>query len=283
MPDWNPAEIIGKKPKPLALSLYRELVTDHIWSENRANYGFSNLKQFHLMTTFYGTPYVDVRIDFNSWLPENLNSKIKKKLINFYLNKFKNNKNYQNKIEKKIIFSCYSFNTNTRIKDELKNVLNYKEKNTLIKSFKNINKLAYEKKIIDLHKIEKLKYKQKKVEKSNLYFIDKIYWHIEECKEFGTLPFAGLARCGFIAIELLNSMVLKKIISNEEKDLFLRSINNISSSIIEDFKKFDKKTFLKKYGHLRPDTYEITSLNYSQAYTKYFKKTLKLKKIQIFI
>ena len=40
MPDWNPAEIIGKKPKPLALSLYRELVTDHIWSENRANYGF---------------------------------------------------------------------------------------------------------------------------------------------------------------------------------------------------------------------------------------------------
>ena len=129
------------------------------------------------------------------------------------------------------------------------------------------------KKIIDLHKIEKLKYKQKKVEKSNLYFIDKIYWHIEECKEFGTLPFAGLARCGFIAIELLNSMVLKKIISTEEKDLFLRSINNISSSIIEDFKKFDKKTFLKKYGHLRPDTYEITSLNYSQAYTKYFKKT----------
>ena len=30
MPDWNPAEIIGKKPKPLALSLYRELITDHV-------------------------------------------------------------------------------------------------------------------------------------------------------------------------------------------------------------------------------------------------------------
>lgn len=36
MPDWNPAEIIGKKPKPLALSLYRELITDHVWSENRS-------------------------------------------------------------------------------------------------------------------------------------------------------------------------------------------------------------------------------------------------------
>lgn len=46
MPDWNPAEIIGKKPKPLALSLYRELITDHIWSENRYNYGFKILVNF---------------------------------------------------------------------------------------------------------------------------------------------------------------------------------------------------------------------------------------------
>ena len=43
MPDWNPAEIIGKKPKPLALSIYRELITDHIWSENRYNYGFKDV------------------------------------------------------------------------------------------------------------------------------------------------------------------------------------------------------------------------------------------------
>jgi len=30
MPDWNPAEIIGRRPHPLALSLYKELVTDNI-------------------------------------------------------------------------------------------------------------------------------------------------------------------------------------------------------------------------------------------------------------
>ena len=53
MPDWNPAEIIGIKPKPLALSMYRELVTDHVWSENRKIYGYHDLSQFHLMTTFF--------------------------------------------------------------------------------------------------------------------------------------------------------------------------------------------------------------------------------------
>lgn len=32
MPDWNPAEIIGLRPRPLALSLYRDLITDSIWA-----------------------------------------------------------------------------------------------------------------------------------------------------------------------------------------------------------------------------------------------------------
>ena len=32
MPDWNPAEILGIRPKPLALSFYRELITDSIWA-----------------------------------------------------------------------------------------------------------------------------------------------------------------------------------------------------------------------------------------------------------
>ena len=35
MPDWNPAEIIGTGPKPLAFSLYRGLITNDIWARQR--------------------------------------------------------------------------------------------------------------------------------------------------------------------------------------------------------------------------------------------------------
>ncbi len=35
MPDWNPAEIIGLRPKRLALSLYKEIVTDNIFTKGR--------------------------------------------------------------------------------------------------------------------------------------------------------------------------------------------------------------------------------------------------------
>ena len=89
MPDWNPAEIIGIKPKRLASSMYEELITDFIWAKNRNNYGFNDMTSNHLMTNFLGTPYIDVRVDFNSWIPENLDKKLKNKLISYYLNLFK--------------------------------------------------------------------------------------------------------------------------------------------------------------------------------------------------
>lgn len=119
MPDWNPAEIIGFKPKPLALSLYKELITDHVWSKNRYQYGFKNLEAHHLMTNFYGTPYIDIRVDFNSWIPNDLSSKISKKLVNFYLNRFKKNSNFHDKVEFKILFKCFTANTSTRLQKEL--------------------------------------------------------------------------------------------------------------------------------------------------------------------
>ena len=72
MPDWNPAEIIGVRPKPLALSLYRDLITDSIWAYQRHNYGYRNLRSFPLMSHFLGLPYIDVRVSFNSFVPADL-------------------------------------------------------------------------------------------------------------------------------------------------------------------------------------------------------------------
>ena len=75
MPDWNPAEIIGLKPGPLALSLYRELVTDSIWAYQRDNYGYKNLRSFPLLVSFHGLPYIDVRVSFNSFVPRDISGR----------------------------------------------------------------------------------------------------------------------------------------------------------------------------------------------------------------
>lgn len=284
MPDWNPAEIIGIKPRPLALSLYQELITDHVWSQNRKMYGYKDLSQFHLMTTFYGTPFVDVRIDFNSWIPENLDKNISQKLVNYYLKTFKKNKQFHDKVEFEILYTCLTLSSEIKIKNKLKNILTKNEQISFINSLKKINLNALKNIDNDIISIKELIKRQKIIEKSNLYYIDKIYWLVEDCKKYGTLPFANIARCAFISTEILNSFVEQKIINTNEKIKFLSSIKTITRELTEDLNK-NKKKFLKKYGHLRPGTYEITSGNYKSEFKNYFSSISKNKipKVKHFI
>ena len=278
MTDWNPAEIIGIKPKPLALSLYRELVTDHVWSENRKIYGYRDLSQFHLMTTFYGTPFIDIRIDFNSWLPKELPNKLSEKIINIYLKDFKSKQYLHDKVEFEILFTCYTLDTEKKINTRFKTFLTLPEKKILINSLKKINFKALKQIKNDLNCTKELIKRQNLIKKSSLYYIDKVYWLLEDCKKYGTLSFAGIARCAFISTDILNSFVNEKIFTENDRLKFLSSIKTITSELNEDILK-DKKEFINKYGHLRPGTYEITSLNYKTNFKNYFGGYSKSKKI----
>jgi len=274
MPDWNPAEIIGIKPKPLALSLYQELITNKIWAEQRKDYGYIDVRSNQLMANFFGTPYVDVRVDFNSWIPNSLEKKISEKLVNFYINKFAKNKLLHDKVEFEILFTCYTPSSSKKINYVLKNNFSKEEINKIILALKKINILSTKNFLSELNKLKKLENKQKKIKDSKMYFIDKIYWLVEDCKRYGTLPFAGLARNAFIATEILNSLVNENIISKEKSNNFLSEIKSITSEIYDDWKNLSKKLFLKRHGHLRPNTYEITSKNYKSGHSIYFSKSL---------
>ena len=83
MSDWNPAEMIGVKPTPLGIGLYSELITDEVWAEQRSNYGYKDVRPNPLMINLAGSPYIDLRVDFNSFLPNKLPNKIQNKAINY--------------------------------------------------------------------------------------------------------------------------------------------------------------------------------------------------------
>ena len=79
MSDWNPAEMIGVKPSPLSLSLYSELITDEVWAKQRHDYGYQDVRPNPLLINFAGSPYIDLRVDFNSFLPRDLPKNLKEK------------------------------------------------------------------------------------------------------------------------------------------------------------------------------------------------------------
>ena len=282
MPDWNPAEIIGSKPRPLSISLYRELVTNSIWAYQRDNYGYKNLRSFPLIVELEGIPYVDVRVSFNSFIPKTLDNSVAEKLVNYYLNKLEKNPILHDKIEFDIIYSCYTLDTNKKL-EVLKDFdFNRKEISQIKKSLLLLtNNIISPKKglwIQDLEKINILESKYNTIINSNLDDYGKIYWLVEDCKRYGTLPFAGLARAGFIAVEMLKSFVNQNIINETEYNLFLESLNTVSGSLLLDINKLSKSEFLKKYGHLRPGTYDILSKSYRDSFNLYFKNTKRINK-----
>ena len=274
MPDWNPAEIIGLRPKRLALSLYKELITDETWAYQRNNYGYRNLRSHPLLVSLAGIPFIDVRVSFNSFIPKDLDDQIASKLVDLYLDRLKDNKQYHDKVEFEIIYSCFYFGIEKSLSKLNREGFNKSEISSIKKSLLNItNKIInvkdglYKK---DLEKINILKLKYDKVQGSEIATIDKIYWLIKDARRYGTLPFAGIARAAFIAIQFLKSFVTEKIISENDYDNFLNSINTVSKQMSTDLNILSKRKFLHKYGHLRPGTYDIMSLRYDEGFDIYF-------------
>ncbi|MDR2643743.1 MAG: hypothetical protein LBC74_13230, partial [Planctomycetaceae bacterium] len=279
MPDWNPAEIIGRKPKTLSISLYRELVMDNIWAHQRYNYGYRDLRSHPLMVTFIGLPYVDVRVDFNSFIPASLNENIAAKLVDYYLDKLVQFPKFHDKVEFEIVHSCYYLNLSERLKELIDYGFSAQEIKRIEYSLLDLtNKVIDTDKGLffdDLQKIEILKTRYEWITKSALPVIDRIYWLSEDCKRFGTLPFAGIARAAFIAVQFFKSLVATEIISQIEYDEFMGSLCTVAKEMKRDlarvkFGESDQDKFLQKYGHLRPGAYDILSDRYDSSPEEYF-------------
>ena len=277
MPDWNPAEIIGLKPKRLALSLYKEIVTDGVWAYQRDNYGYRNLRSHPLMHSFLGIPYIDVRVSFNSFIPKHLDENIATKLVDYYLKALESTPESHDKVEFDIVFSCYDFSTPKRLRKLLEHGFNDNELKRVEFALLNLTNsvLAPDSGLYlkDLEKSQKLESRYSAIVDSSLSLYDKIYWLLEECKRFGTLPFAGVARAAFIAMQILRSLVEIGFLTAKEMQSFLASLNTQAKQLGRDMARLQEgglEDFLARYGHLRAGSYDITSPRYDEGFGYYF-------------
>ena len=273
MPDWNPAEMIGIRPRPLALSLYKEIITDGVWAYQRDNYGYRNLRSFPLMVDFQGLPYIDTRVSFNSFLPKALSPELGDKLTNYYLQQLQQHPEFHDKVEFEIAFTCYTFDLPQRISVLRTHGFTPEEQDSLVQALRTLTNSILGKDGLwkkDARKIEILREKHQTIVQSELPIPEKIYWLLEYCKRYGTLPFAGLARAGFIAVELLRSMVSVGLLSEEERRCYMGDLSTVGKNMAKDRVRLSKNEFFRQYGHLRPGTYDICSPRYDQNPDGYF-------------
>ena len=178
------------------------------------------------------------------------------------------------KIEFEIVFSCYTLDLPDKLKNLPKVNFSYNDQKSIALSLRHLtNKIIDNDNGIwknDVKKIEILNERRNILLNSPSDLIERVYWLLEDTKRYGTLPFAGLARAGFIAVQMLHSLVSIGVFSSKDYESFMASLTTVTGQLSKDKLKLDKETFISKYGHLRPGTYDILSPRYDEAKDLYF-------------
>jgi hypothetical protein len=277
MPDWNPAEIIGTNPKKLSFDLYRYLITDNVWAESRAFLGYRETRSPGLVS-FGGKPYVDIRMSFNTFIPKVLNDELSSKLVDFFIAKLESCPENHDKVEFLVAITSYDFCFDEKLKELGDNGFTSAECDSVAVAYRKLTQeIVLEETLsidAEIKKTLSLEKRRRSVLNSNLDDVDKIYYLLEDCKKYGTLPFSNLARCGFVGSILLKSLLEKGCVSQEEYDELFKSIHTVAKEFMHDFlllteNRLRKEIFIERYGHLRPGTYDITSKSYEEGFDEY--------------
>lgn len=275
MTDWNPAEIIGTTPRPLATSLYRELITGDVWRKARAHMGYREVPDKELMVLISAHPYIDVRLSFNSFLPANLPESIGEKLVNAWISRLENFPELHDKAEFEIVQTCMDFCFEEDFITRYPNILSKQEFKTYRTAVRDLTRTCLVEGEINTLKSSIHRACQLQQETYSLKETDGDAWlsHaaflISRCKEYGAMPFAIAARHAFIAESILRSAVRKGVFTPDRLSEFRRSIRTVTGEMVNSYgqacnSEVFRLNFLSQYGHLRPGTYEITSLRYDE-------------------
>ncbi|MDR2219347.1 MAG: hypothetical protein LBE24_02065 [Methylobacillus sp.] len=281
MSDWNPAEIVGTKPRRLAMSLYRHLITDEVWATQRAEYGYRDVRPCPLIVNFAGHPYVDIRASFNSFVPADLDEKLASRLIEHYLQRLMLHPELHDKIEFEVAFTCLTFDFENCARARLTPAgFSNTDIAALEAALREITRRGMARIESDYAVIAELDCRYQTLMQQHLAPLDLAFELFEDCRRFGTLPFAHLARNAFVAVSLLRSLEHAGVTTREDSSAFLASLSSVTRTFEIDGARvyageLTYEAFIARYGHLRPGTYEITSDAYADDPQRYLEPMIK--------
>ena len=185
------------------------------------------------------------------------------------------------------MFTCYDLTLKNRLlelekagfsKKDIKNILNVLNEftNKLINKFPSISMQSN-------NSIEKMNNNRDKLliqlhKSKNTYveYFETARKLLVDCRDLGAIPFSSMARLAFISSILMRGLKDDSNLTSDSINDFLTSIQTVLSEFKQDVinlsrNRLTTKVFLKKYGHLRPGTYDITVPRYENNQTIFHK------------
>lgn len=264
MSDWNPAEMIGVKPKPLAYDLYRRLMTDSSWATGRIKLGYTAVDQ-PLMQLMGGTPYCSVHLSVRSLLPAKTPMDIHEAAVAGVVKLLRAHPYLHDKLEFSLIPSCITSDTDNLIQalglstaqGTNLNILLTELTNNLLVTQECEQALDYAHSMYILLQSMNSKTTRRSVAELVIY-AKELAWR-----------FSLVARLAFVATAILKSFQKNNVIRSGFLDELTASLPSLTEEMVVSLTRDRDVEFKRKYGHLRPGTYHIESATYDQKYNDY--------------
>ena len=269
---WNPLDKLGTNPRPLDYSLFRETITNGIWSKAISDMGYT-LVDKDVMQKVGNKPYMSVNYIVEGLMPSSIDGNLGYKLYQYYEKRLKEDKRLHAKMEQKLVFNKYDFSTDRQLQELLEYGFTEEELDELraglfditmylLQNYKEINKQ-------DEQALDKLKEIRKDI-RAQLPYSEtntmKLYKHIEELlnatKEFVASQYARQTRISFVARCLCESLVEEEYFEEDVIAEFRDSISTVASELKRDLKRYSsgklsKDEFNDLYGHLKSGIFDI--------------------------
>lgn len=276
MSDWNPAEMIGTTPRPLAFSLYRGLITDRVWRIARQRMGYRERRGRPLMLSLAGQPFIDVRESLHSFVPATVSEKVGNKLVRAWLERLRENSHLHDKIEFEVAITALTPDFDERVDNQFPETLSSTERDEFRTALRHLtndlisgqrapigNQLEAITTLSTLHGHALARLSRPSFET--------VVQLLEDVTEYGTLPFSILARHAFIASAILRGLVHRRVLSPDAAERFQQSVPTVATEFIRDLDlhsegALSKSALIERYGHLRPGTYDILSVRYGDQF-----------------
>ncbi len=270
MTDWNPAEMIGRRPLPLARSLYGRLITDRTWAAQRAEYGYRDLRGVPLLRDFAGHAYVDVRASLNSFIPAVTPAHVADTLVSLQLARLAEAPQLHDKVEFDIADTCASLGLRERLRQLYLPVLGEGELDALAAALRDITLNGLRDVPVQLGRVEQLR-----AAPFGPGFGGGLGPVLEHLRELGTLPFAHLARTAFVVTAMLKSSVREGVLDAGEQRDVLQRIRTVAGQLQAEALRVRRgelglEGLIAEFGHLRPGTYDIRVPRYAADPERYF-------------
>lgn len=274
---WNPSEIIGDAPHPLDYSLYDCLITEKAWNQGIAQIGYFQTDK-RLMVKIGNKPYIDLETAFLALTPSYIDGKLRRRIVEYYCQKLLENKSAHDKIEFEIAFTCFDFCTERKISMLHDAGFGNDEIETLSAALFQTTKSIVERYSMLLKAdLKKLKFLESqlelcgKQEKRNSVESEaaSVAYLLPLIRDYGGIPFARQARCAFIAHAIALSLLETGQISEKQLEGLMHSVHTVTQELKADIARYKKDLLtedemIRKYGHLRANTYNIASPTYKE-------------------